>query len=53
MSVSDILKREIVSYNLTMMCGVYYLKDERLLDYAITTCTPEGLLAPTDFHLAK
>lgn len=39
-----------------MWC-VYYLKDEGLFYYAITACTPEGLLAPTlqgsDFHLAK
>lgn len=40
-----------------LLWGVYYLKDEGLFDYAITVCTPEGLLTPTlqesDFHLAK
>lgn len=34
-----------------------YLKAEGLFYYAITACTPEGLLAPalgeSDFHLAK
>lgn len=29
------------------MWRVYYLKDEAHFDYAITACTPEGLLTPT------